>query len=285
MWKWKTMADSPAIFTTIDDYLFKTPLYTLLKANQEQLNSLRMMNLLVDGYCPECRQMRTFSFNRQHYSYEWWRSFDPETDVSDEIIDLKCARFENHQIRIVSRISNGGVQKIGQFPSFADISIDESKAYSKLLSKEDAAEFHKALGLAAHGVGIGSFVYIRRIFERLIQNRFDEFKDVEGWNPEEFRGLRIKERIEFLNKHLPDFLVRNAKVYSILSVGIHELTEQQCLAVFDTLRMSTVIILEEDRKKKEELTRQRELEKAIAKFENPAKEEQPRTQAIPVSEK
>jgi hypothetical protein len=30
-------------------------------------------------------------------------------------------------------------------------------------------KFTKGLGLAAHGVGIGSFVYLRRIFENLIE--------------------------------------------------------------------------------------------------------------------
>jgi hypothetical protein len=50
------------------------------------------------------------------------------------------------------------VQKIGQFPSLADIANDESKTYRSVLTKRDSSEFHKAIGLATHGVGIGSFV-------------------------------------------------------------------------------------------------------------------------------
>ena len=37
-------------------------------------------------------------------------------------------------------------------------------------------EFTKAIGLAANGVGIGSFVYLRRIFENLVFQAFDEAK-------------------------------------------------------------------------------------------------------------
>jgi hypothetical protein len=87
------------------------------------------------------------------------------------------------------------VQKIGQFPSLADIANDESKTYRSVLTQEDSSEFHKAIGLAAHGVGIGSFVYLRRIFERLVISRFEEFKTVEGWIDEDFYQKRMAERV------------------------------------------------------------------------------------------
>jgi len=166
------------------------------------------------------------------------------------------------------------VEKVGQQPSFADIAIDESKSYSKLLDPEDTAEFHKAIGLAAHGVGIGSYVYLRRIFERLITKRFLEYKDVEGWDETAFKTIRMKEKIELLQNHLPEFLVKNAKIYSILSLGIHELKEADCLAFFPVLRQSTIWILEQDKKKQEELAQQRKLELEIARFSTPASSNQ-----------
>jgi hypothetical protein len=75
----------------------------------------------------------------------------------------------------------------------------------------------------------GSYVYLRRIFERLIKGRFDEFKETEKWSEEDFLKVRMHERIELLKEHLPEFLVRNKKVYSILSLGVHELDEKVCL--------------------------------------------------------
>lgn len=82
----------------------------------------------------------------------------------------------------------------------------------------------------------------------------------------------MAERIDFLNGHLPDFLVRNRRIYSILSLGIHELDEKTCLNFFEVLRTSTIVILEEDKKKKEGLERQKALEKAIADFSKPGDE-------------
>jgi len=77
----------------------------------------------------------------------------------------------------------------------------------------------------------------------------------------------MAERIEFLKDYLPPFLVENAKIYSILSLGVHELDEDDCLAFFPVLRQSTVWILDQDKKKKEELAEQEALRKAIAGFQ------------------
>ena len=225
-------------------------------------------SLTFDGYCPYCRRPSTFNkgsgATRTGYADEHFLGLV-------EIVrhELTCARSEHHVIRFYSLLSKATVQKIGQHPSFADIAIDESKDYSKLLDKEDTAEFHKALGLAAHGVGIGSYVYLRRIFERLISKRFEEYKVSEEWNAAEFNKLRMKERIQFLKDHLPEFLVKNAKLYSILSLGVHELSEADCLAFFPVLRQSTIWILEQDKKKQQELAQQKQLEDAISKFSGP----------------
>jgi hypothetical protein len=108
----------------------------------------------------------------------------------------------------------------------------------------------------------------------LIYKRFEEFKSVEGWKDEDFYPKRMNEKVSFLSDHLPPFLVKNSRIYSILSIGIHELEEKQSLAFFPVLKQSLVVILEEDKKKKEELDRQAELEKAISSFEH-SKAEQP----------
>jgi len=42
------------------------------------------------------------------------------------------------------------IQKIGQYPSLADIANDESRAYREVLKPDDGAELHRAIGLAAH---------------------------------------------------------------------------------------------------------------------------------------
>lgn len=251
---------------SLQAFFFKTPLYEKITIPVPYIKNYLMRGLTFDGYCPFCKRASTFSRSpkatRTGYADKYYLELvEYDTNL------FHCARNQNeHVIRFECLLDKGTLQKVGQYPSFADIAIDESKDYSKLLDKEDISEFHKAIGLAAHGVGIGSYVYLRRIFERLIAKRFQEYKAIEGWTDEKFFKLRMAEKIAHLKNHLPEFLVKNAKMYSILSLGVHELNEKDCLTFFPVLRQSTVWILEQDKKKQEELAQQRELEKAIAGF-------------------
>jgi hypothetical protein len=112
---------------------------------------------------------------------------------------------------------------------------------------------YKAIGLAAHGEGIGSFVYLRRVFERLIRSRFDQYKAEEGWTDEDFK-LRMDEKIALLKAHLPSFLVEIREIYSIFSKGIHELDNEDCLQFFEVGRRAILIVLEDDLKRSERTT-------------------------------
>lgn len=137
------------------------------------------------------------------------------------------------------------MQKIGQYPSLADLNTYDVRQYSAVLSREDFKEFTKAIGLAAHGVGVGSFVYLRRIFENLVDAAYQIAKSDNGWDDEAYRSGRMAERIQLLAGYLPEFLVENRSIYKILSQGVHELTEQECLAAFPVVKMGIELVLDE----------------------------------------
>jgi hypothetical protein len=269
----------PAKWTSCADFLFGTPLYVEVALSNDELGGggarSRILRLLflsdfrVDGHCPDCGRDTTFIRAGSTVSKDDIAQYDLFEQVFNPSANLTvtCSRSENHAIDFWISFNNKIIQKLGHFPSFADIANDEGKKYRKLLSKEDSAELHKAIGLAAYGVGIGAFVYLRRIFEHLVFKRFNEFKDVEGWNHADFLRLRMNEKIDWLKDHLPAFMVKNSKLYSILSLGVHELSEQQCLAAFGFLKQSIFFILDEDIKKKEELAAKAAVEKAIAEYQ------------------
>jgi hypothetical protein len=71
---------------------------------------------------------------------------------------------------------------------------------------------------------------------------------------------------QVLAAHLPPYLVQIRKIYSIFSLGIHELDNHTCLQFFDVGKRSIIVILEDDLKKQEELIARKELADAIAKF-------------------
>ena len=156
--------------------------------------------------------------------------------------------------------------KIGQWPSLADISLDELKPYRKGMTKEDSSELHKAIGLASHGAGVGSFVYIRRVFERIIYSRFDLHKDEMRWDEDDFKRMRMDDKVLLLKDFLPEFLVENRKIYGILSIGIHELDDTTCLSWFGAMKESVFFILEDDKKKREENKRRASFSGLIKDF-------------------
>ncbi|WP_333805425.1 hypothetical protein [Sulfurospirillum sp.] len=108
--------------------------------------------------------------------------------------------------------------------------------------------------MASHSVGVGSFVYLRRIFEDFIFQARDKAIEDKAITEDDFIHKRMDERIELLSNYLPKTLVEHKTYYSIVSKGIHELTENECLKYFDTLKMGIEVILDEkiEAKKKEE---------------------------------
>lgn len=251
-------------FPSTGQFLFGSGMYVTYSITVQQAIELFKADWRIDGHCHRCHQASVFRGNSSFTRRDEMEL--SETSMFSRTITAVCQRDENHSIWFAVLLNKRIVQKIGQFPSPADIAIDEARPYRKILGPQDSREFSRAIGLESHGVGIGSFVYLRRIFERLVTTRFAEFKVAEGWSDDDFGRRRMDEKINLLSQHLPEFLVQNRKIYAILSQGIHELSDDQCLSFCPVLRSSIIVILEEDKKKKEEMARQKELERAIATF-------------------
>lgn len=257
---------------TLEQFAFKTPLYSKIDLPKDLILKATLYGsrpFKVDGHCPKCGKSSTFSggsrtlnLNVESADVKHIRNF-----VGYDRLEMTCARNNQHKLLYWFLLMPDTVEKVGQHPSLADIANDEAATYRSVLNKNDATELHKAIGLAAHGVGIGSFVYLRRIFERLIYNRFESFKEVEGWDEAYFFKLKMDDKVKFLKGHVPSFLYDNRRLYGILSKGIHELSDEVCLKAFEPLKLSIKIILEEDKKKKEELEMQQAAADAIKAFE------------------
>lgn len=108
-----------------------------------------------------------------------------------------------------------------------------------------------------HGVGAGSLVYLRRIFEDLIEEAHQKAATESGWVEANYPN-RMNEKILALKDYLPTYLVENRKIYGVLSKGIHELPEDVCIEIFPIVRVGIELILDEkiqqqerEKKKKE----------------------------------
>jgi hypothetical protein len=221
----------------------------------------------MDGYCPYCRRDTTFNFF-ERIIIPAGNPWDHVQDrVSFDRTRLRCVRDQTHLLAFWTSQNRMTIQKVGQMPSLADIAIDEVRSkYRSVLQGDNWSELYKAIGLAAHGEGVGSFVYLRRVIERLVRSRFDEVKVAEGWKDDDFKGLRMSEKMELLSGHLPSYLVTNRRLYSIFSVGVHELDNDDCLAFYEIGMRTIVMILQDDLQQREQADARMELDKAIANF-------------------
>lgn len=251
---------------TTQEFIFNVPLYQKVIDGADQI-----IADLINEYA-EYGNHKTFegynSFQNKDSTYCVYSSLATRYKIYHHILrhdefeesdirfcTLKCLRYgDKIEMCLWLDANDHSIMKVGQYPSIADIHIGQIKDYKSVLSKEDLKEFTRAIGLAANGVGIGSFVYMRRIFENLIYRAAKKAVDDGVVVVEDFRKFRMNEKIDALKAYLPATLVELKDMYGIISKGIHELSENECLAYFDVMRNGIELILDDmlDAKRKEE---------------------------------
>ena len=186
-----------------------------------------------------------------------WKNWQIEEASRVLVFKFVCSMNDEHHLDYIVSTEENKFRKIGQYPSVADLTFPELDVYKKVMSNEDRKEFGRSIGLYASGIGAGAYVYLRRILERLLnqaRTRAGTEIDVES-----FEKARVGEKIAILSSYLPVTLTSNTVLYSILSKGIHELTEEECLAYFPVLKDCLYMILDQW----EEMRKKEEKEKAI----------------------
>lgn len=178
----------------------------ITKDNIFELADLVGGHVKIDIFCPECGESRVFSCEPiPYYWYDdhnqyiidrpleeeiasWQKSQNMDSmcsahtseelwtwtnnSIKDEtrlmVFKFFCAMDNTHHLDYIVLTDGNKMKKIGQYPSVADLTFPELEEYRKIMTKEDEKEFKRAIGLYASGIGVGSFVYLRRIFEHII---------------------------------------------------------------------------------------------------------------------
>lgn len=153
--------------------------------------------------------------------------------------------------------------KAGQYPSIANKMNAGIKKY-RLLNDGIYEELNRAIGLFSHSIGIGSFVYLRRIVEKYIVVPALQRKITDGYlETSELASTKFREKLSLIKSDLPKFLIDNTKLYSILSKGIHELSEMECLEMFPILRNAIELILDEEIELREKMKREKHVKREL----------------------
>ena len=283
------------------DFLLKTPLYAVFEYSEEgvwDVLSVIHFGGTYDSYCPRCKKDSTFQAvapkrPQEHirdqaresaYHKQGLKFTHPKLPHGLHIVHATCSRESSHTQDFILlcetqvRSDDSGnltfkptFQKIGQQPSFGDVHIANVKKYASVLSKGLLGELNRAIGLASHDVGVGSYVYLRRVFESLVEEAHVTSRSDEAWDEERYVRSRMSEKIALLREHLPTFLGDHPEMYSLLSKGVHELSEEECLAHFDTLRIGIELILDDKLERHQRKRKIDEAKAALAKAVSSAK--------------
>lgn len=197
---------------------------------------------VIDCYCPTCKAPRSFEFfdSEVHTGTGMVRIALPNQPTRGRlpkaterfqrylgrryVLTYKCTRDGNQTILFDLILTDSELIKVGQYPPRAILDRSKFGKYKKLLGAQ-YIELTTAVWLAAEGIGIGSFVYFRRIIENLVFEKYAEHKESLEISECDFSRLKFDKKIETLKDYLPEALVKNKAIYGIVSKGIHELSE------------------------------------------------------------
>ena len=269
----------------------------ITEENIQELVDLLNGDVRISAYCKQCKSERVFTMkpvvcyamDRGEYEqievsniiYEaqkFYCSTSPNplstmltqsSDIAREksriiVLEFVCAMDNSHHLDYVVLTDNSIFRKIGQYPSVADLAFPELDKYNKVMSENDRRELGKAVGLFANGIGIGSYVYLRRILERLLEKVKADAGDTVDSNM--FKQARMGEKMKMLQDYLPKTLADNPSIYGILSKGIHELSEKECLSYFIVVKDCLLMIFDEWAREKEKSKKEESIRSELSRI-------------------
>lgn len=174
---------------------------------------------------------------------------------------LECTHDSKHKFIFIYKIEETTdkdgkrylvLKKIGQDPSSLDTNNHEKiKKYKKLSGYNEIKEdLQKAILSYSNAFGVGAFVYLRRVLEKIITFKYQELKikgklDADTQEIFEDKNTKFSKRLELIKANIPEYLTENKKIYGILSAGVHGLNEENTLIYFPIVKNCLYIILDE----------------------------------------
>lgn len=239
------------------DWLLIQPPYRAFNLGSEikkAVKAILVCSSTYDAFCPRCGKMSTFKgllspttedqlLNEKFASKGFGvvPDFWGHTKFSKTI---QCTRAL-HEIDFYFHVDDQTLYKVGQYPSQLEIAKGNFEHYLYVLDKLHLECLNKGLELATYGTGIGSYIYVRKVFEYLIELIHLKAKELPGWDEQKFLTSRFLDKTLMLHEHLPGYLKTNSKILQILGKSLQDLEEEECLECFNDLKHSVFIMIEE----------------------------------------
>lgn len=163
---------------------------------------------------------------------------------------ISCNNIPNHvySMNLLIRVQKNKivVTKIGQYPSILSVKGFDFDKYKKQLKKYNAYEDYKNADLSmANNFFAGAYTYLRRVYEKQLNFYIDKDKPTLVDDRTETKIKAVKGNFDpRIHEHLKN-------LYSILSIGIHELDEEESKTYYEYLKMMIDMQLQFEKVKEE----------------------------------
>jgi hypothetical protein len=246
----------------IADFLSTEPLYKKLETKVEIMSPYDFDDFGVKFYCSLEQSDQTHklelypSSSKAHYG-SFRGDSPPEVLLNSETNQLHfiqhykgiCQSCKSHSLDVLIEVSTKEsfyesgrmftIRKLGQYPAH---SIKPDNEFNNYLGEEDIEYYKKALMNLSHSYGIGAYAYLRKIVENEIIKLIKSVAELNFEHSQKLKALieqhekkhniatLIDKSYEYLPESLKSLGVNPFKLlYGELSIGIHKLTDEDCL--------------------------------------------------------
>lgn len=245
----------------IKEFLENAPLYAWKSFAQPEKMRMSLRITEIDEFCETCNQMRPFQDLRSSggiSGHPMGKNQFLQSGTSYFTFTCVSCKNENHTFLVEQEVTEETVkvQKYGQRPRKK---LERDSKLQKFF-KEDAEYYEKALISLSNGYGIAAFAYFRRIVELNIAKLLDLLaSDLDTSQANDPIKIAIDElrkespmsdKIKVANNALPEYLKPDGlnplgTIYSLLSEGVHSLTDEECLVKAESLQACLSFLIAE----------------------------------------
>lgn len=227
----------------IGKFLEDAPLYSWREFAIPKMTRTSLHINGIDAHCQNCNKQRPFHD---------LRSFGGGAGVSDrprlksgtsyfQFTCVSCKKDE--RTYMVEQVVEDEIIRIQKFGELPRGKVPRDPRLQRFL-KHDRENYEKAVMCLSHEYGIAAFAYFRRIIETNIGQLIvlvEEDAKASEEAPETLQALEelrkessMSDRIKLANLALPKYLRPNGlnplgRLYQVLSEGVHNLPEEECL--------------------------------------------------------
>ena len=242
----------------IKEFLENAPLYVWKQFGKPAVNRESLWIREIDTFCETCGQLRPFHAEDKPYdSFDRFGAALPPFEKGFDSVSIdrslktgtsyfkftcvSCGRSKR-EYHVEQKVDEKTIrlQKYGELPKKQ---LERNPVLQQFL-KDDLDNYEKAVDCLSLGYGVAAFAYFRRVVENNINRLLDlvqEDAKSSGADTKitealaELRGNPpMSKKIKIANHALPAYLNPDGlnplgRLYEVLSEGVHNLSEEECL--------------------------------------------------------